>query len=147
MKQIFVSVSCIFLQVTHISPTMTTQDTRKNASQKRPALNHDHHDNHHQFRSEHNHAAAASHEDHDGIDFQIDHHHHHRNINDQYDQHQHQHQHQHHMDDDRSQQSESNDHHCLNEELNEDGTNEAVMKNIQGAIVSSEFHLQCLNTF
>jgi hypothetical protein len=58
------------------------------------------------------HAAAAGHEDHDGIDFQTDHHNHH-NGNDQYNQHHHQH--QHHMDGDRSQQSESNDHHCIDE--------------------------------
>jgi len=95
-----------------------TQDTGNNASRKRPALHHDHHENHHHFgSSKHNHSAVAGHEDHDGIDFQTDHHHHH-NVNDQYDQHQHQH--QHHMDDDRSQQSESNDHHCLDEEPNED---------------------------
>jgi len=77
------------LQVTHISSTMTQDTTDNDAGRKRPALHHQHHDNHHDSGSpNHNHAAetavaiAAGHEDHDGIDFQTDHHRHH-NVNDQ----------------------------------------------------------------
>eukprot|EP00979_Chaetoceros_neogracilis_P004925 scaffold845_cov274-Chaetoceros_neogracile.AAC.18 len=113
---------------------MNQETTDNNASRKRPALHHDHHDNHRDSGSpNHNNAAelavatAAGHEDHDGIDFQTDHHHHH-NVNDQYDQHHHHHQHQHHMDDDRSQQSESNDHHCLDVEPNHIATAAAATR-------------------
>ena len=117
----------------------------KNASRKRSAPLHDHHHDHHihgrvnnqhhdhRFTTEgggskHHHTNTGhedEHEDEDededenhGIDFQTGHEDANDNVHEEYDQHQH----QHHLDDDemdRSHQSESNDHHCLEAEQQE----------------------------